>query len=160
MNKIVKKGLVVFTALATLWCVGTVCSAEIIPPSGPGQIGPTAVVLCETLTVHQEADVASASVDTLHYGDRMMVVEQKDGWAEFIRSDDVDAEAEGWVNADFIAINPAWYRTEAETPVFAWNDTTAPKVAHLSKDTTLPILKDDGEWLVVSLRGAAGWIHK
>ena len=36
----------------------------------------------------------------------------------------------------------------------------APKVALLDKDTLLPILKDDGEWLVVSLRGATGWIHK
>jgi hypothetical protein len=36
----------------------------------------------------------------------------------------------------------------------------APKVALLSKGTMLPILKDEGEWLIVSLRGASGWIHK
>ena len=36
----------------------------------------------------------------------------------------------------------------------------APKVALLSKGTMLPILKDEGEWLIVSLRGATGWIYK
>ena len=44
--------------------------------------------------------------------------------------------------------------------MYAWNDTAALKVALLDKDTTLPILKDCGDWLVVSLRGASGWIHK
>ncbi len=50
--------------------------------------------------------------------------------------------------------------TEKKTPVYAWNDTAAPKVALLDADTSLPILKEVGEWYVVSLRGAAGWIHK
>ena len=57
-------------------------------------------------------------------------------------------------------INPAWYVTEKSTAVYAWNDVNAPKVALLDKDTVLPILKDDGDWLVVSLRGASGWIRK
>ena len=66
----------------------------------------------------------------------------------------------GWVNADYIAIDPARYRTEAETPVYAWNDTKAPKIGLLDKDTILPILKEEGDWLIVSLRGAVGWIRK
>jgi hypothetical protein len=37
---------------------------------------------------------------------------------------------------------------------------TAPKVGLLDADTTLPILKDEGEWLIVGLRGATGWIKK
>ena len=57
-------------------------------------------------------------------------------------------------------VNPTWYRTDDTTPVYAWNDTMAPKVALLSKGTVLPILKDEGEWLIVSLRGATGWIYK
>ena len=65
----------------------------------------------------------------------------------------------GWVNADYLAIDPAWYRTEALTPVYAWNERTAPKVALLDTNTLLPILRQEGPWLVVSLRGAAGWIY-
>lgn len=44
--------------------------------------------------------------------------------------------------------------------VYAWDDKMAPKVALLEKDTTLPVLKEEEEWLIVSLRGAVGWIHK
>ena len=82
------------------------------------------------------------------------------GWEQCFLSDDVDACPGGWVNEDYLAIDPAWYRTEASTPVYAWNETTAPKVALLDRNTTLPILKEEGEWLIVSLRGAAGWIQK
>lgn len=144
--------------MALILLLGT-AFAEIIPPYGEGQIGLSAVVLCETLTLRQEASTASKAVATLHYGDRPIVTEQKDGWARCVLGDSEDA-AVGWVNADYIAVDPAWYRTEEKTPVYAWNDTAALKVALLDKDTTLPILKEEGEWLIVSLRGAAGWIHK
>ena len=155
-----KKGLVSAAALMALCSMGSICNAQIISPSGAGQIGYSAVVLCESLTVRQERSYSSAAVKTLHYGDKLIVMNQKDGWADCVLSDSVDAGPEGWVNAEFIVIDPVWYRTDEETPVYAWNDTSALKVAHLDKGTTLPILKDDGNWLVVSLRGASGWIQK
>ena len=34
------------------------------------------------------------------------------------------------------------------------------EVGLLDDGEMLPILKDDGDWLVVGLRGAAGWILK
>ena len=135
-----------------------IVQAEIIPPHGEGQIGLQAVVLCEELTLRQEPSVASKTVETLQYGHLPIVMKQSDGWAYCAVGDSEDS-AVGWVNADYIAIDPAWYKTEEKTPVYAWNDTAAPKVALLEKDATLPILKQEEEWLVVSLRGAAGWIH-
>ena len=144
-----------------LSCAGTArIRAEILPAQGEGQIGYQAVVLCESLTVRQERSASSKAVETLHYGDTFAVQDRWDGWASCFTSDDVDAGQTGWVNSDYIIVNPTWYRTDDTTPVYAWNDTMAPKVALLSKGTMLPILKDEGEWLIVSLRGASGWIHK
>ena len=117
-------------------------------------------MLCESLTVRQERSAGSKAVETLHYGDTFAVQDNWDGWASCFTSDDVDAGQTGWVNSDYIIVNPTWYRTDDTTPVYAWNDTMAPKVALLSKGTMLPILKDEGEWLIVSLRGATGWIYK
>ena len=134
--------------------------AEILPARGEGQIGYQAVVLCESLTVRKERSAGSGAVKTLHYGDTFAVQDNWDGWASCFTSDDVDAGQTGWVNADYIIVNPTWYRTDETTPVYAWNDTLAPKVALLSQGTVLPILKDEGEWLIVSLRGASGWICK
>ena len=133
--------------------------AEIIPPYGEGQIGLSAVVLCENLTLRQAPGANAGVLDTLHDGARIIVYEQKDGWAHIFTGDSEDS-AEGWVKAEYLAIDPAWYRADSATPVYAWDDTSALKVGLLDKDTVLPILKDDGEWIVVGLRGASGWIHK
>ena len=155
-----KKIMLLLLTLVMLMTAGNACLAEVLPPYGEGQIGLQAVVLCESLTIRQEPGVSSKAVKTLQYGDRFVVQKQQGGWADCFLSDAVDAGPSGWVNTDYIVIDPAWYRTDAATPVYAWGDTAAPKVALLSKNTTLPILKDEGEWLVVSLRGASGWIHK
>ena len=145
--------------ILALGCVRA-AEAEIIPPYGEGQIGLQAVVLCESLTVRAEPRTDAKAVKTLQYGSRFSVQKTSDGWADCFASDAVDAGQTGWVNADYIIIDPAWYRTETKTPVYAWNDGSAPKIALLDEDTLLPILKVEGDWLIVSLRGATGWIRK
>ena len=155
----VKKGLVLVASLAALLGVGSTCQAQIIPAKGPGQIGYTAVVLCDSLSVRQESSTDSETVKTLHYGDKFMVTQQKDGWAECMLSDAVDAAPEGWVKSEYVAIDPAWYRTDGKTAVYAWNSTSAPKVALLDDDTVLPVLRQEGDWIIVSLRGAVGFIR-
>ena len=142
-----------------IFSLGSIASvqAEILPPRGEGQIGLQAVVLCESLSVRREPSASSKVVTTLQYGDLPIVTEQSGGWAFCFLGDSEDSPS-GWVNADFIAIDPARYRTDEKTPVYAWNSTTAKRVALLDANTTLPILKEEGEWLIVSLRGATGWI--
>lgn len=157
--KLFKKSMILFASVAALMGVGSTCRAEIIPAYGPGQIGLTSVVLCDSLTLRSEGSSSSDSLKTLHAGDRVIVMNQKDGWAEVVLGDSEDSE-HGFVNASYLAIDPAWYRTEDTTTVYAWNDTGANKVAQLGGGTTLPILKNDGSWVVVGLRGASGWIRK
>ena len=152
------KRLIAFLMLFVL--AAGVCHADIIPPYGEGQSGLTAVVLCSNLTVRKDRSASSEAVTTLNAGARFMVQNQVDGWADCFISDDVDGGCSGWVNADYIVVDPAWYRTNGSTPVYAWNDTKAPRVGLLDDGEMLPILKDDGDWLVVGLRGAAGWILK
>ena len=132
--------------------------AEIIPPHGEGQIGLQAVVLCEELTVHQEPDASAGIVETLHEGDLLIIVRQEeDGWAYCCLGDEEDAPA-GWVDPACLAVDPAWYRTEEKTAVYARNDPAAPEIALLDENTLLPILKAEGGWLLVGLGGTAGWI--
>ena len=139
-------------------CILT-AQAEIIPAYGMGQIGYSAEILCEELTIREQPDASSKAVQTLHHGDFLIVMEQKDGWAQCILSDAEDAEPAGWVDARYLAIDPARYHTEGKTAVYAWNDASAPRVGLLDGDTTMPILKQDGDWVLVGLRGAVGWIN-
>ena len=160
--------LTILTALIlALGCLGA-AFAEIIPAAEPGQqIGYQAVVLCETLTLRESSSSSSKALQTLNYGDLPIVVgadlpagaKEENGFVYCTLGDSEDSPC-GWINADFIAINPAWYITEKATAVHAWNDSTAPKVALLDKGTRLPILREEGDWYIVSLRGAVGWIHK
>ena len=141
--------------------------AEIIPPYGPGQqIGYPAVVLCETLTLREKPGSSAKAIQTLRYGDTPIVIgadlpsgaKQENGFVYCTLGDAEDSPC-GWVNADYIVINPAWVVTEKDTAVYAWNDPAAPKVALLGKGSRLPILKAEGDWYVVGLRGAAGWLR-
>ncbi len=160
--------LTILTALIlALGCVGAVY-AEIIPPCEPGQqIGYPAVVLCEKLTLREEPRTSSKAVETLEYGALPIVVaadgpegpQKKNGFVYCTLGESEDSPC-GWINSDYIVINPAWYVTEKETAVYAWNDTAAYRVALLDKGTRLPILKEEGDWYLISLRGAVGWIHK
>ena len=160
--------LMALTALVlAAGCAAAAC-AEIIPPYEPGQqIGYPAVVLCEKLTLRENPDISSRTVKTLSYGDQPIVVgadrpqgaERKNGFVYCALGDSIDSPC-GWINADYIVINPAWYVTEGETPVYAWDDASAPRVALLDGGTRLPILKEGENWYLVSLRGAAGWIRK
>ena len=159
--------LILAALVLTLGCAAAVY-AEIIPPCEPGQqIGYPAVVLCEKLTLREKPSTSSKAVQTLNYGDRPIVVgaDNPDGGTKengfvYCTLGESEESPDGWINADFIVVNPAWYVTEKETAVYAWNDIAAPKVALLDKDTRLPILKEEGDWYIVSLRGAVGWIHK
>ena len=148
--------LVVMTVMfGSMWTV----QAEVISPLGQGQIGLQAVVLCQELTVREKANSSAKAVKTLPYGTRIMVTKQSGDWAYCVLGDS-EKSPSGWVNSAYITIDPAWYRTDAKTPAYAWNSTTAPRVALLDKNATLPILKIEGNWILVSLRGAAGWIHQ
>ena len=96
---------VIFAGIAT-------AQAEIIPPYGEGQIGLSSVVLCESLTIREAPNANAGILDSLEFGRRIIVMKQEDGWALICLSDDVDGGPAGYVNADYLAIDPAWYRTE------------------------------------------------
>ena len=147
---------VMMLAAAVLGC--GVCSAAVIPAEGPGQIGYSSVVLCDTLSLHDEPSNDSAVTQTLQYNDRIIVMKEENNWAQVVLGDSEDSLS-GWVDSSYLAVDPAWYQTDEDTPVYAWDDTSAPKVALLENGTSLPILKDNGDWLIVSLRGATGWVN-
>ena len=164
------KKYITLTILALILALGcaVVAGAEVIPPLGPGQqIGYPAVVLCEELTLREKPSASAKAISILHYGDTPIIINAdlpsgatiENGFVYCTLGDSEDSP-NGWINADYITINPSWYVTGNKTPVYAWNDTFAPKVALLDKGTKLPILKEEDGWYVISLRGAVGWILK
>jgi hypothetical protein len=121
--------LAILTALIlTLGCTAA-SHAEIIPPYGPGQqIGYPAVVLCETLSLRESPNSYSRAIQTLFYGETPIVVGadrpvgpmEENGFVYVTLGDSEDSPT-GWINSDYLIINPSWYVTEGSKPVFAWN---------------------------------------
>ncbi|MBQ9264634.1 MAG: SH3 domain-containing protein [Clostridia bacterium] len=101
-------------------------AAEILPVQGTGQIGGSAVVLCESLTVRSERSASALAVTTLHYGDRLVVRNSyADGWADCFLSETEGRT--GFVKSDYLAIDPVYFRADGPTAVYAWQDETAPQ---------------------------------
>jgi hypothetical protein len=153
-----KKLLIPTATLLIYFLVLTAAKAEIIPPQGPGQGGLQAVVLCDSLTLRKGRSTSSESIQALPYGSLIVVQTVEEGWAYCAALEGTGAV--GWVKSDYLVLDPAWYVCDETIPVFAYGDTVAPKLALLSRGDKLPIIKDEGDWLIVSLRGAAGWIYK
>lgn len=149
------KKLCVFLLFITL--IPVCVHAEVIPAYGQGQIGYEAVVLCQSLTVRESRNTASKALQTLKAGSIFATRGCTDGWLDCFPSEN-EGQA-GWVKADYVIVDPAWYKTDAATAVYAWNSENAHQVGLLDRGETYPILKTEGEWLCIGLRGASGWIH-
>ena len=149
------KRLVVMVLCLVL--VSGIAGAEIIPPYGEGQTGYQAVVLSERISIREAADTRAKVVTRLSYGTTVTVTNPINGWWECYLTE--NGPSAGWALDDYLLVNPSYYVTEKSTPVYAWNDTSAKKVGLLVAGTQLPIIRQMGKWLLVSLRGATGWIY-
>ena len=100
--------LTILMALVLMLGSFTAAHAEIIPPRGEGQIGLSAAILCEELSVRQAPSGSAQKVTTARYGDILIVMSVSDGWAYCALGDSEDSPM-GWVNMDYIAIDPAMF---------------------------------------------------
>ena len=133
-----------------------VSSAEIIRPEGPGQLGYSAVVISKAISVRPTTDANARAVKRLNYGDRLAVMSLGNSWCEVYLSETEGLS--GYVLEDYILVDPAYVLIEESTPVYAWQATNAKRVGLISKGETYPIIRMEGNWLLISLRGAAGWM--
>ncbi len=150
-----KYAMTLLLALA-LACLSGVSAAEILPPRGMGQVGFQAVVLCRDLTVRESRSASSKAVAVLHAGNLFITQGAVDGWCDCFLSE--DGGRTGWIKADYVAVDPAWYKAEKSTPVYPWDAEGDIRVGLLEAGEEYPVLMARDEWVVIGLRGASGWI--
>ena len=148
-----KTGICLFLALLL---ISAVAFGEITHPAGPGQLGYDAVVISKNISVRPTQNANAKAVRKLNYGDRLAVMSLGNGWCECYLSETEGLS--GYVLEDYILIDPAFITTEEPTPVYAWQAQNAKRVGLLGRGETFPIIRMEGDWLLISLRGAAGWI--
>lgn len=129
---------------------------EVTRPLGPGQLGFDAVVISKSISIRPIQNSNAKAVRKMNYGEHMPVMSLGNGWCECFLSETEGVS--GYVLEDYILIDPAYVTTEEPTPVYAWQAQNAKRVGLLGRGETFPIIRMEGDWLLISLRGAAGWI--
>lgn len=157
MNKMLRLTAVIALIFA-LACAGF-ASAEIFAPHGEGQIGISAVVASDEVTIYEKANESSKAVQKVPFGNLIILMEQKDGWAYCTLTDDVDGKPAGWVSTEGLIVDPCWFMTREETPAYADKDAASEVLARFDADMIMPVLKIEGDWIGVNANGQIGWIN-
>lgn len=155
-----------FATMLLVACVAVCASAtlaEIRPPQGdyplsPGVSGKQCIILCEEISLREKPSFDASIVDTFAYGTQFTTSLQHDGWINFVSTR--DGSSYNWVRAEYVLIDPAFYITEKETPVYAYDGADSLRIALLDADMELPIIKETSAGYFVSLRSASGFIRK
>ena len=142
--------------LLALVLISTAAAGEIVHPIGPGQFGYDAVVISKNVSVRPTQNANAKAVKKLSYGDHLTVQSLGNGWCECYFSETEGPG--GYVLEDYILIDPAYITTEEPTPAYAWQAQNAKRVGLLGRGETYPIIRMEGNWFLISLRGAAAWI--
>ena len=150
-----KKAMGILLAAALLM-VSALALGEITHPLGPGQMGYDAVVISKNVSIRPTQNANAKAVTRLNYGDHMPVMPLGNGWCECFLSETEGLT--GYVLEAYILLDPPYITTEESTPVYAWQSTRAKRVGLLGRGETYPIIRMEGNWMLISLRGAAGWI--
>lgn len=117
-------------------------------------------VLCESLSLRENPDVASPVLVTLKYGAHCTIMEENDSWFNVVYRDEQGRSYEGWIKKDYVLVNPIYFTPGEETPVYAIPSTDSKRVGLISGDTEYPIIGEYNGFLAISLRGASGFVVK
>lgn len=142
--------------LLTAGCAG----AAVLPAGGTDPLfeawtgieAVRAVVLCQSLTGRDRPN--GEAVHTFLNGDTFLTWETDGEWINAYYSDGADP---CWVRGAYTALDPAWYVAGKTTPAYAFPGGET-RVALLDAGEKLPILREEGGYFLVGLRGAAAWI--
>lgn len=116
--------------------------------------GETALVLCQSLTFRDRPDVSGSALAYLPYESVLTCTGNwYPGWLEVI----ADGQT-GWVREEFLLLDPQYITFAAETPVLAWPSSDAPWIGLLDAGSAVPVLGEWDEYMIISLRGASGFV--
>lgn len=139
--------------------VGWVVSSAVdVNPSVPIYPG---VVISQNVSLRESPSTGAKRLASIPNGSIFDLLDEQDGWYRVDYWDGKTAlPLEGWVLVDFVVRDPSFITTTESTFVYAVPDRSAKKVAQLTSGTQLVIIAEWGDFWVVNLRSASGFIYK
>ena len=122
--------------------------------------GRVAQVLCESLSLRQSPSFSAQVITTLGWNTTLLPDgDAPDGWQKAtVVADDGSLGYTGYVRSEYLLYDCLWYTASASTPVYAYPSPEAPRVGLLDKDSAYPIIAEYNGYIVISLRGASGFV--
>lgn len=117
-------------------------------------------VLCEDLTIRESAYSYAKAIATIGYGEYCDVMHEEGNWCYISYFDIQNTHVEGWVRSEYVLVNPAYFTPVTETPVYAYPSKAAKRVGLIDNELIYPIIEEYGNYYVISLRGASGFVEK
>lgn len=115
-------------------------------------------VLCETLSLRESPN--AELLTTLGYGAYCTIIGEDGSWYHVIYRDERDRRYSGWVQKDYVLVNPSYFHPDGETPVYAVPSVDSKRIGLISEGTDYPIIGEYNGFWVISLRGASGFVCK
>lgn len=117
-------------------------------------------VLCETLSLRSNPNTDSETLCTLPYGSQVEIISEQNEW-NYVTCYNVNGEKyAGWVKGEYVLADPTYFQASVETPVYALPAAGSKRVGLLDIGATHPILGEIDNFMVISLRGACGFVLK
>lgn len=116
-------------------------------------------VLCETLSLRENPDATSRIIQTMTYGTYCTVIEEIGSWYNVTYRDE-SLRYSGWVRKEYVLVNPDYFVPDGETPVYAMPSGSSKRVGLINNEARYPIIGEINGFLVISLRGASGFVSK
>ena len=122
--------------------------------------GRTAKVLCESLTLRLSPSFSAKAVTTLGWNTTLLPEgDPVDGWQQVtVVAQDGSLGYTGYVRSEYLLYDCRWYTASSSTPVYAYPSPDAPRVGLLDKNSAYPIIAEYNGYIVISLRGASGFV--
>lgn len=117
-------------------------------------------VLCEALSLRENPDAAATLIHTMPYGTYCTVLEESGSWYNVTYRNEVNTRYSGWVRKEYMLVNPDCFVPEGETPVYAMPSGSSKRIGLINSGTSYPIIGEMNGFLVISLRGASGFVAK
>lgn len=119
------------------------------------------IVISQNVSLRAEPSTGATRLATISNGTVLDLLNEQNGWYQVAYYDGKSVmPLQGWVRNDYIVRNPSFITTTALTYVYAMPALDSKKVGQLVAGTQLVVIGEFGDFWVVNLRSASGFIYK
>ena len=109
--------------------------------------------------IHHVAHLLESVSTLTPRGTIATILEESGSWYHVVYRDGDGMRRSGFVRKEYVLMNPTYFTPEGETPVYAMPSGDAKRVGLIDGGTSYPVIGLYDGFLVISLRGASGFVE-